>query len=130
MHHNQEVTHMTAPNELAKIERDLLAREQRLRDELAQTRAALRERQARRDAVERRRQRAIENKQKYLLGAWLLDTVDVETLAGQIDGWLTRDADRELFGLPPRVVTPDDPPEPAPTRAHAGQNPSDDGGQP
>lgn len=124
---------MTAPNELAKIERDLLAREQRLRDELAQTRAALRERQARRDAVERRRQRAIENRQKYILGAWLLDTVGIGALAGQIDGWLTRDADRELFGLPPRVVTPDAPPAPdgdASTRApahthapaHAGQD--------
>lgn len=121
---------MTAPNELAKIERDLLAREQRLRDELAQTRAALRERQARRDAAERKKQRAIENKQKFLLGAWLLDTVDVETLAGQIDGWLTRDADRELFGLPPRVVTPDAPPEPTPAPTHAAQTSSDDGGQP
>ena len=93
---------MTAPNELAKVEQELMAREQRLRDELERTRAALRERQARREAVERKRQRAIENKRKILLGAWLLDTVGIDELAGQIDGWLTRDADRELFGLPPQ----------------------------
>ena len=58
--------------------------------------------------------RKIDSRKKYLLGAWLFDasekgTVEKKLLISNLDKYLTRDADRALFDLPPV------PPKPKPT---------------
>lgn len=71
-------------------------------------------------AVMKKRERANDTRRKILLGALWLEklkngTASVEKAKEQLDPFLKRNADRELFGLPPLTV------EPKPTRP---QNPS------
>lgn len=67
-------------------------------------RKAKAERQAR--AAIRKQERANDTRCKILLGALWLEQLkngqeDLETAKSQLDGFLTRDKDRELFGLAP-----------------------------
>jgi len=51
----------------------------------------------------RREERKQDTRRKILAGAWLLEQAegDFGRLAMKLDEWLTRDADRALFGLAP-----------------------------
>lgn len=64
------------------------------------------ERRAR--AAIKKQERAKDTRRKILLGALWLEklkngTVSAETAKAELDPFLTRNADRELFGLPPLV---------------------------
>lgn len=83
-------------------EQRLLEREERLKAQLEQTRAALRARQARRDAAERKKQRADDARRVFVLGRWLMDGERWRGYLDALDEFIVRDADRELFGLPPQ----------------------------
>ncbi len=50
-----------------------------------------------------REYRRQDTRRKILIGSWLLaqEGSDLPTLGERMDGWLIRQADRQLFGLPP-----------------------------
>ena len=90
---------------ITKKEQRLLERERRLRDELAQVKASLDAKQAQRAAAERKQARADDTRRKVLLGALMMQ---VDPMTGRerwrellplLDVFLTREKDRELFGL-------------------------------
>ena len=88
---------------VTKHEQNLIEREERLKRELAQTRAALQKREAQRKARERKIERALETKRKILVGAAVLNKFSAEQIKQLMNECLTRDDDRALFDLSPVV---------------------------
>ena len=98
---------MSIEDLIAKAEAEAKAAIERANAKLAQLRK-------RKEAVEQRKlhrlikgKRAEENRQKILLGAMVLGTMRRDPAAHaewvqRLDGYLTRDDERALFGLPPR----------------------------
>lgn len=85
-------------------------------DKLAQLKAKKQQIEAQKRAVQAKRKRADENRMKFLAGAALLKQVELGTFPKkdfifEMDKFLSRDADRALFGLGP---LPKEPPKPSP----------------
>lgn len=75
-----------------------------LEEKLKQEKAKKQKLEARKRHIESKAQRAIDTRKKILIGAFMLERMEKneETknkLIGQLDQYLTRSDDRELFGL-------------------------------
>jgi len=82
-----------------------------LEDKLKQEKAKKQKIEARKRTLESKAQRTTDTRKKILVGAFMLDRMvkNEETktkVLGQLDHYLTRSDDRELFGLPPIPATP------------------------
>ena len=82
-----------------------------LEDKLKQEKAKKQKIEARKRTIESKVQRATDTRRKILVGAFMLDRMakNEETknkVLGQLDQYLTRDDDRELFGLSPLPSPP------------------------
>jgi large subunit ribosomal protein L7/L12 len=76
-----------------------------LEDKLKQEKAKKQKIEARKRTLESKAQRATDTRKKILVGAFMLDKMEKneETktkVLSQLDQYLTRSDDRELFGLP------------------------------
>ena len=78
------------------------ARIEALEAQLKQAKAKAQAISARERAKAAKQTRAEETRRKVLVGAWALNKLEQEKLLKQLDGYLTREDDRRLFGLPPR----------------------------
>lgn len=81
-----------------------------LEDKLKQEKAKKQKIEARKRTLESKEQRAIDTRKKILVGAFMLDKMakNEETktkVLGQLEQYLTRADDRELFGLAPLPET-------------------------
>jgi large subunit ribosomal protein L7/L12 len=77
-----------------------------LEDKLKQEKAKKQKIEARKRTLESKAQRTTDTRKKILVGAFMLDKMEKneETktkVLGQLDQYLTRSDDRELFGLQP-----------------------------
>ncbi|MDM0037323.1 mobilization protein [Variovorax sp. J22P271] len=84
---------------------------------LAELKALKARADARKKAEDGKEKRRLDNKKKILLGAYLLDRMERDAKSSQkvlegLDGFLTRPADRAVFGLPA--------PQPSPTSSASG----------
>ncbi|MDO8250265.1 MAG: mobilization protein [Rhodoferax sp.] len=91
---------------MATIEERIAALQAKLKQEKAR-KAKI---EARKKSLESKEQRALDTRKKILVGAFMLDRMarNEETKAkvlGQLDQYLTRADDRELFGLPAMAPT-------------------------
>jgi large subunit ribosomal protein L7/L12 len=82
-----------------------------LEDKLKQEKAKKQKIEARKRTLESKAQRTTDTRKKILVGAFMLDRMakNEETknkVLGQLDQYLMRSDDRELFGLPPLPATP------------------------
>ena len=82
-----------------------------LEEKLKQEKAKKQKIEARKRTLESKAQRATDTRRKILVGAFMLDRMakNEETktkVLGQLDQYLTRDDDRELFSLPPLPAPP------------------------
>lgn len=80
-----------------------------LETKLKQERAKKQKMEARKKSAETKAMRATDTRKKILIGAFMLDRMakseETKTkVLGQLDQYLTRADDRELFGLP--AITP------------------------
>lgn len=81
-----------------------------LEDKLKQEKAKKQKIEARKRTLESKAQRTTDTRKKILVGAFMLDRMvkNEETktkVLGQLDQYLNRSGDRELFGLPPLPET-------------------------
>lgn len=81
-----------------------------LEDKLKQEKAKKQKLEARKRHIESKANRATDTRKKILVGAFMLDRMakNEETknkVLGQLDQYLTRPDDRELFSLPPLPET-------------------------
>lgn len=81
-----------------------------LEDKLKQEKAKKQKIEARKRTLESKAQRTTDTRKKILVGAFMLDRIakNEETknkVLGQLDQYLTRSDDRELFSLPPLPET-------------------------
>lgn len=92
---------------VTKAEKELLEREQRLKEKLKQTQNALAQKERQRREQERRKERAADTRRKVLVGAMNMekaknDPQKAAELLSDMDAFLVRDDDRKLFDLPPK----------------------------
>ncbi len=92
---------------LTKKEKDLLARQDRLQQQLEQTRQALAQKERQRAKRERELERARDTRRRILIGAYMMSIKTTEELSVELNGYLTRKDDRELFGLEPLEIESD-----------------------
>lgn len=81
-----------------------------LEDKLKQEKAKRQKIEARKRTLQSKAQRTTDTRKKIILGAFMLKQMEKneETknkVLGQLDQYLTRSDDRELFGLPPLTET-------------------------
>lgn len=91
---------------MAKIEDTITALELKLK----QAKALRLKQEAKKRAGEKKQARALDTRRKILVGSFFLGLDEYQgengrwILRDRLDAFLTRDADRELFGLPPLPV--------------------------
>lgn len=82
---------------------NILNLEQRLetaKQKQAQLRAQLQQAKSRQRAADAKKRRAEDTRRKILIGAYMLQKYDKKQLAEMLNSYLTKNADRALFGLP------------------------------
>lgn len=95
---------------MSTTEERLKAAEARIlaaREKLQQEKARKQQIEARLRTAERKKARSLENRQKLLIGAAILNQMKTgkiqrDTIMAMLDGYLTRDHDRAAFNLPPK----------------------------